>query len=283
LAKKFHIGERIKKRRTELGLSQSEIVGNYITRNMLSRIENGFALPSVETLEYLAEQLDVPEGYFFAEEKELLQYKKMQILPELRELYREGKYKECAMHCRKLLEQGADDELSVISLGSLMRMAEEAVFSLEIMECEQALEAAAAVIGDTPYISEGFLDKLSEYTLFLSRFSQRSAQELPMCSGKTAYIKCLELTDEKKSAEKYIQVLEKGSIERIHIEAREALISGNADGAAVIMEAAAKNEDGTPAVRYLMFSDLENIFTERGDFEQAYRCAQMKMKLLSRR
>jgi transcriptional regulator with XRE-family HTH domain len=51
-------------------MTQQELAGEYITRNMLSRIENGFALPSIPTLLYLAEKLGVPAGYLLADETE---------------------------------------------------------------------------------------------------------------------------------------------------------------------------------------------------------------------
>ena len=44
------IGEKIKKLRTAKLMTQSDLVGNEITRNMLSRIENGAANPSLETI-----------------------------------------------------------------------------------------------------------------------------------------------------------------------------------------------------------------------------------------
>ncbi len=53
-------GKRIKEARLAKKLTQSEVVGDFITRNMLSQIESGTATPSVKTLEYLAEVLDLP-------------------------------------------------------------------------------------------------------------------------------------------------------------------------------------------------------------------------------
>ena len=41
-------------------MTQSEVVGDFITRNMLSKIESGAAVPSLQTLNYLAKALDVP-------------------------------------------------------------------------------------------------------------------------------------------------------------------------------------------------------------------------------
>lgn len=52
-------GKRIKEARISKKMTQSEVVGDFITRNMLSQIENGCAAPSVKTLEYLADVLDI--------------------------------------------------------------------------------------------------------------------------------------------------------------------------------------------------------------------------------
>ena len=55
------LGLRIKEARIAKKMTQSQVVGNFITRNMLSQIENGIAMPSISTLEYLAEVLSLPE------------------------------------------------------------------------------------------------------------------------------------------------------------------------------------------------------------------------------
>ena len=47
------LGEKLKKVRLEAGLSQRQVCGERITRNMLSQIENGSARPSMDTLRYL--------------------------------------------------------------------------------------------------------------------------------------------------------------------------------------------------------------------------------------
>ena len=47
------LGKRIKEARLSKKMTQSEVVGDFITRNMLSQIESGSATPSVKTLEYL--------------------------------------------------------------------------------------------------------------------------------------------------------------------------------------------------------------------------------------
>ena len=53
------LGKRIKEARLAKKMTQSEVVGDFITRNMLSQIESGSATPSVKTLEYLCKVLEI--------------------------------------------------------------------------------------------------------------------------------------------------------------------------------------------------------------------------------
>ena len=62
------IGERLKSARLEAGLSQRQLCGDRIPRNMLSQIEHGTAAPSMDTLRYFAQQLNKPLGWFLEEE-----------------------------------------------------------------------------------------------------------------------------------------------------------------------------------------------------------------------
>ncbi|MBQ4576654.1 MAG: helix-turn-helix transcriptional regulator [Firmicutes bacterium] len=57
--KQPELGKRLKEARIAKKMTQSEVVGTFITRNMLSQIESGKAMPSVETLQYLAEVLGI--------------------------------------------------------------------------------------------------------------------------------------------------------------------------------------------------------------------------------
>lgn len=61
---KLTLGQKLKQARLDKGLTQQEVVGDFITRNMLSKIENDVANPSIKTIEYLAEKLNKPVTYF---------------------------------------------------------------------------------------------------------------------------------------------------------------------------------------------------------------------------
>ena len=64
----MELGARIRQARLERGLSQRQLCGDVITRNMLSQIENGSAKPSMDTLRYLAAQLGRTVSFFLEEE-----------------------------------------------------------------------------------------------------------------------------------------------------------------------------------------------------------------------
>lgn len=64
----MELGQRIKAARLEAGLSQRQLCGEAITRNMLSQIENGSARPSMDTLSYLAARLEKPVSFFLEED-----------------------------------------------------------------------------------------------------------------------------------------------------------------------------------------------------------------------
>lgn len=64
------MGEKLRQARLEAGLSQRQLCGEEITRNMLSQIEHGTARPSMKTLCYLAQKLGKPVGYFLEADAE---------------------------------------------------------------------------------------------------------------------------------------------------------------------------------------------------------------------
>ena len=74
------IGEKIKSVRASKMMTQAELAGDGITRNMLSKIENGTALPSLPTLLYIASRLNIPAGYLIAEDDNEFIYKKINCI-----------------------------------------------------------------------------------------------------------------------------------------------------------------------------------------------------------
>ena len=62
------LGQRIALARQEAGLSQRQLAGETITRNMLSSLEHDAAAPSLATLRYLSERLGKPISWLLGED-----------------------------------------------------------------------------------------------------------------------------------------------------------------------------------------------------------------------
>ncbi len=100
----MELGQRLKQARLEAGMSQRQLCGDVITRNMLSQIENGSARPSMETLRYLAAKLGKPMAYFL--EEEAVQLPNRPVMDRARALFAEGNFTEAA---RALSDYAAPD------------------------------------------------------------------------------------------------------------------------------------------------------------------------------
>ena len=85
------LGQRLKNARLEAGLSQRQLCGDMITRNMLSQIENGSAKPSMDTLRYLARQLGKSVSFFL---EETVPSSNQDLILEARNAFTDGKWKE---------------------------------------------------------------------------------------------------------------------------------------------------------------------------------------------
>lgn len=84
----MELGQRLKQARLEAGLSQRQLCGEEITRNMLSQIENGSARPSMDTLRYFAERLGKPMGYFL--EDQAVTSPNQEVMARAREAFSQG-------------------------------------------------------------------------------------------------------------------------------------------------------------------------------------------------
>lgn len=122
------LGNRLKQARLASGMSQRQLCGDRITRNMLSQIENGSASPSMETLRYLARQLDKPLAWFLEEEAQISP--NVSRMQQARQAYRSENFS----LCRSLLQQmDAQDAMFEAEAKLLLRLTSLAL-------AEQALE-----------------------------------------------------------------------------------------------------------------------------------------------
>ena len=93
------IGKKIKEIRVGKMMTQSQLAGDEITRNMLSRIENGAALPSLGTVIYLAKRLGVPAGVLLSDDDGEYNFKKNSLIKKIKYFYQEKEYELCLDMC----------------------------------------------------------------------------------------------------------------------------------------------------------------------------------------
>lgn len=101
-------GQKVKNARLEKKFTQSELVGNFITRNMLSKIENDAANPSLKTIEYLAYKLEKPISYFLDNSFTIENKKKNNIelaFEHSAYLFKNKEYSNCIDYIENLLEE----------------------------------------------------------------------------------------------------------------------------------------------------------------------------------
>lgn len=96
------LGKKIKALRIDAGMTQAELAKDIVTRNMLSRIENGEALPSIQTLCYLAEKLGVQPGYLLDDRDDGTKIKNERLLSMIKKEFASGNYDICLQYCRSL-------------------------------------------------------------------------------------------------------------------------------------------------------------------------------------
>ena len=133
------LGQRIRERRKELKLTQSAVCGSYMTRNMLSSIENGSAHPSLDTLIYIADKLNMPAEYFMSRDSTIAAlYRKIESIDKIRTLFETKQYKRCVDMCEDV--QISDSEIYLIVAESELRLAFECLMKSKLKSASDHLE-----------------------------------------------------------------------------------------------------------------------------------------------
>lgn len=136
------LGEKLKQARLEAGLSQRQLCGDEITRNMLSQIEHGTAAPSMKTLQLLATRLGKPVSYFLDETT--VNSPNRQVMISARRLYDEGHYAEAALalEAYQAPDEIFDREQQLLWVLAHLNLAEQALQEDRERYAEQLLKKA---------------------------------------------------------------------------------------------------------------------------------------------
>ncbi|QSX05125.1 helix-turn-helix transcriptional regulator [Sedimentibacter sp. zth1] len=116
-----NLGKRLKQARLELKMTQKDLAGDFITRNMLSQIENGVANPSIKTIEYLSKTLKKPISYFIEPNyvENNTDNTNKELIDIAFKMYRNKKYDKCKESLDKFFKCGYDQTNTTYELSLL--------------------------------------------------------------------------------------------------------------------------------------------------------------------
>ena len=290
------LGEKIRAARIEQKMTQKEVVGDYITRNMLSKIENGSATPSVKTLEYLAERLGLPAGYFMSESTRdefvpgsmadarsaFAAGEYVGCIHIIEELDLDGGYRDEAMHlmsrakiclCKEAMSDGRYE--------SAIRLAREAIAHNEqTIYCSASLktEALLFVAKCTMELGGDFKTALEEYQ---SAYLDQGLGEFYRLTLAEYYIGEGNLDAARQEMDNIARLSESTKPAYLMLQGRMELEDKEFAAAAKQLERAEQLARGTGSNHFMsgLYAMLEQCYREMEDFRKAYHYASMQLKI----
>ena len=285
----MQIGEKIKKLRTAKLMTQSELAGTEITRNMLSRIENNAAQPSLGTVRYIASRLNVSPGFLLADGGDEEIYLKYGEIMNIKKAYMTEDYRICRDMC-KHSESHGDDEIMLILAECDLEIAIEEFNSGKLhsacMYFDEAIEVCAATI----YHTEGILAKAGVYfkymrmisaTLSSNTVDEEELNLYPSMTDEFCRYMLLFDNEDHMSLDPSSWKLDQDKPYYLHLEARRAMSSRDFTRAYENLHRILIDQQLIPEpMLYFVFRDLEICCRELSDFKGAYEYSNNKMTLI---
>lgn len=289
----MEIGEKIRSLRLYKKMTQAELAGDQITRNMLSLIENGSALPSIPTVMYLSDRLGVPVGVLLSRENEELFYKKLMEIPKIKQIYASGEYRLCYDICTNLSDDQLDDEICLILSKCCFFIAKESFYLGKLHQSVRFFDKACEYSQRSIYDGSQMLSMISIYFEYLLRLSPSLASE----NGNEAYqgpylcadsfgryalvIKGIESESENSECVCPDIVTEKDNGFYDHIKAKIKMVNGDYVSARNLLKKLINSDVlDCRVVMYDIFKDLETCCRETEDYKGAYEYSVGKVELL---
>ena len=291
------IGEKIKKLRTDKLMSQTELAGSEITRNMLSQIEHGSATPSLSTVHYIAARLNVSPGFLLADEEDERLYLKHSEISGIKKAYSAKNFALCYDMCKNC--QWCDDELMLILAKCSLSVGVEAFSKGELHLAVELLDEALDCCGETVYDTEVISREARAYFEYMELISPTLASNVfdgseneqiillnndfsvyseLICEAERSGWQEVSYLNERRS-----QLSADGS-HSLHVEARLLMDGGEYAEALDLLHRLlySENYELPEPMLYFIFCDLEICCKETDDFKGAYEHSTNKMALLQK-
>lgn len=293
----MNIGQKIKKMRTAKLMTQAELAGSEITRNMLSQIENGVAQPSLDTVRYLASRLNVSPSFLLAEGAEEQVYLKYVDIVNIKKAYMNEDFRICRDLCLKADSQG-DDEIGMILSECNLEIAVEEFNTGNLrMACacfDECIESCTATI----YRTETVLAKIALYFRYMRLISATlgsnviDEEEINLYPALTddvsRYMWLMDQTESALQRELPLPDIDAMGMDQtkayyLHLEARSWIRQRNYAAAFQNLHGILVDQQFIPEpMLYFVFCDLELCCRELDDYKRAYEYNNDKLALLQK-
>ena len=291
----MNIGERIRELRISKLMTQADLAGDRITRNMLSCIENGSANPSLSTIVYIAGRLGVPAGFLLAEQGDEMAYRKMSNLSNIKKAYTTGDVQSCRSLCLSGCPE-PDDEISLLLANCDAEIAMEEFWSGRLRSSCRFFDEALSYAEKTIYSTDAIEAEIRVYFRFMERISHTLYSDLldeeKVLSVKSnsiisKYLDALDALDcdNTSVADALIEELSQSgenSFFKAHLQNKLLIIQKNYKQAQKALQQLLQDNE-TPLNKielYTVLGDLEICCRENEDYKNAYRYASEKVELV---
>ena len=259
----MELGEKLRQARMDAGLSQRQLCGEVITRNMLSLIEHGSAKPSMETLKLLAARLGKPVSYFLDEEA--VTSPNQSVMESASRLYDRKEYEEAALVLEgyRAPDGVYDRQKDLLSVLIYLELAEAAIRESRY---PYALELLGKADRETAWCSE---ELKRRRLLLLGRVPGQQVSAMLPSLDEELILRAKEAFAAGK-LERAMHLLESAEDRNSHwnlLRARVWMESGNFREAALCLH---KAEPDFPKETAPL---LEHCYRELEDFKRAYEYA----------
>ncbi len=283
------IGEKIKELRQAKFMTQTDLAGKQITRNMLSAIENGSAQPSLGTLLYLSERLGVPAGFLLAEEGDETLYRKMNALPNIKRAYEAKDFSSCRRFCLEAAKE-PDDELCLLLSHCDLELAKEAFDEGRLRSACRLFDEALEYAEQGKYPMDRAASEAAVYFAYLERVSPGLYSEVLDADYAPAfvwqsdfaeYVRALKALDAGNlgAAKAYLSVADEGFY-KAHVAILAEMREGNyAHAKEELLSLLQSGELKRPLMRFEVLDALEISCRETEDYKDAYEYATEKVRL----
>lgn len=292
----MNLGEKIKNARLERHMTQKDVVGDYITRNMLSKIENGSATPSVKTLEYLAGALGLPAGYFMTESNgdELTPGS----ISDARAQFKQGNFDACVQLLEALdMEGGYRDEAMLLMARAKIDLSKKAMAEGRYEEAIRLAQEAISHNDESLYVSTAFRteallliarctmelegDFLKAMDDYQASYQDQGLGEFYHLTMAEYYIGQGDLASAKKEMDSILRLSEASKPAYLMLQGNMDLKDSQYEQAAKQLEKAEQLARTTGSNYFMssLYAMLEQCYREMEDFKKAYHYASMQLQI----